>query len=448
MSQLHMNVFRFLSMSMKIEIELRIYLFAILFVFSSCYFFLSNNIPFDSGWIPLQFSTFLIAIVGLFFGSISPSLKKVLCISVICQLFNHIILFNSSMPTMSGDADSYIFAAKKVAAYPNLFEGFKAFLHGIAGSYYDDLSDLGYISILSSLYCFGGEDVGNFLDVVLKILAHIATVFYIYKIFVKFVDCRKSKYYGLISGLIFGVSVFPAYYSYGILKESYFTFVLVLSVYRLYKLACKFSLKNLLVFLLCVFWTYMFREIIPFYFIVAYAMYLYLRKKNPIYTQIVVVTLFVLSIVGISIMMTVFPYLENTFAAREEKYDASTIGMMMNMTGPFLSPIPALNKYNVNSNLCVFSYGVINISFAYFALLGIYNTLKNGIACLYPMLFVLLLNSIMVILTGYAINARYTYIVAPLYYSFIPFGFKYHRKIYLLGYIITIVGLTYIYNVR
>lgn len=433
---------------MTIVNELKLYLLVVFVTFASCYLFLSNLFPFNYDWIPLQISTLIIAIAGIFFGSVSPSLKKILCITLLCQFLNHIILLNSSMPTMSGDGDNYIFVARKVAAYPNLFDGFKAFLHGISGSYYEDLSDLGYISILSSLYFLFGEEVGNFLDIILKICAHTATVFYIYKIFDKFVNCRRSGYYGLITGLIFGVSIFPAYYSYGILKESYFTFVVVLSVYRLYILACRFSIKNLLVFALCIFWSYMFREIIPLYFIVAYAIYMYLRKKKPIYTQIVVVTLFVFSIIGMSIMVTVFPDLENTFAAREEKYDASTIGMMMNMTGPFLAPIPALNKYNVNSNLCVFSYGVINISFAYFALLGIYNTLKNGIACLYPMLFVLLLNSIMVILTGYAINARYTYIVAPLYYSFIPFGFKYHKKLYLLGYIITIIGLTYIYNSR
>lgn len=445
---MHNDVNGILSTSMKIENKLKLYLLVVLVLFVGYYFYLSNLIPFNDDWMPLQLSTLLIAIVGIFLGCTSPTIKYVLWITVICQLLNHIILLNSSMPTMSGDADSYIFAAKKVAAYPNLFDGFKAFLHGIRGSYYDELSDLGYISILSSLYFLFGEDVGNFLDIVLKICAHTATVFYIYKIFVKFVDCRNRKYYGLISGLIFGVSVFPAYYSYGILKESYFTFVVVFSVYWLYKLANRLSIRNLMIFVACVFWSYMFREIIPLYFVVAYAMYMYLRKKNPIYIQIVVASFFVLSIIGMSIMMTVFPHLENTFAAREEKYDASTIGMMMNMTGPFLSPIPALSVNNVNSNLCVFSYGVINISFAYFALLGIYNTLKNGISFMYPMLFVMLLNSIMVILTGYAINARYTYIVAPLYYSFIPFGFKYHKKLYLLIYVIATIGLTYTYNVR
>lgn len=433
---------------MEIKKELRLYLFVVLVSFVGCYLFLSTIIPFDTNWIPLQISTLIIAFIGIYYGSISPSLRKILCVTVICQLLNHAVLLTSSMPTMSGDADNYIFVAKKIADFPYLFDGFKAFLHGINGSYYSELSDLGYISIISSLYYIFGEEIGNLMDVLLKICAHTATVFIIYRIFVNFINYRNSKYYGLITGLIFGVSVFPAYYSFGILKESYFTFVVVLSVYWLYKFSCKFSLKNLMVFALCIFWTYMFREIIPLYFIVAYTMYIILMKKNPIYTQIVVVALFVFSIIGMSIMMTVFPYLENTFAAREEKYDASTIGMIMNMTGPFLSPIPALNKYNVNSNLCVFSYSVINISFAYFALLGIYNTLKNGIACLYPILFVLLLNSIMVILTGYAINARYTYIVAPLYYSFIPFGFKYHKKIYILGCLITIIGLTYAYNIR
>lgn len=417
-------------------------------VFICCYFYLSNTIPYDSDWMPLQVSTFLIAIIAIFLGSSSISIKKVLWITVICQFLNHLILLNSSMPTMSGDGDNYIFVAKKVAEYSNLLDGFKAFLHGIRGSYYYELSDLGYVSILSTLYYVFGTPIADFVDIVLKICSHTATVYFMYKIFDENISCDDKRSIGLLVGLIFGVNVFPAYLSYGILKESYFVFTVVLSVYWMYRLSNRFNVRNLIIFVFCVFWSYMFRGIMPLYFIGSYFLFIFLRNKNPFMTQVVVTSMFALSIVGMSIILRLFPEVETSFTARGEKYDTSLVGMLMNITGPFISPIPALNKYNINSNLCVFSYSVINISFAYFALLGIFNTLKNGIVQMYPILFVVLLNSIMVILTGYAINARYTYIVAPLYYSFIPFGFRFHRKIFLLFYMIGIVVLTYMYNDR
>lgn len=424
------------------------YLFVVLFVFVFSYLLQSFIIPFNDNWIPLQLSTLLVAIFGITNGLSNLNMGRVIKITICCQIINHILLLSSTMPTMSGDGENYIYVVRKIAVYSNLFDGFKAFLRGISGSYYYELSDLGYVSILSTLYYVFGESLGNFMDIILKLCAHTATVYYVYKIFTRYIEHEECNDNGLVAGLVFGVSVFPAYYTFGILKESYFTFAVVLSVYWMYKLIDQISVKNLLAFVLCVFWTYTFRGIMPLYFVVAYMMYIYLKNKKAIQVQVVVLTMFFLSVVSMSFLVSILSQLETSFDARSEKYDASMVGMIMNITGPFLSPIPAINKYNVNSNLCVYSYSVINLSFAYFALLGIFNVLKNGIIKMYPILFVLLLNSIMVILTGYAINARYTYIVAPLYYSFIPFGFKYYKNIHMIVFVIGILWLTYTYNAR
>ena len=143
------------------------YLFVVLFVFVFSYLLQSFIIPFNDNWIPLQLSTLLVAIFGITNGLSNLNMGRVIKITICCQIINHILLLSSTMPTMSGDGENYIYVVRKIAVYSNLFDGFKAFLRGISGSYYYELSDLGYVSILSTLYYVFGESLGNFMDIIL-----------------------------------------------------------------------------------------------------------------------------------------------------------------------------------------------------------------------------------------------------------------------------------------
>lgn len=402
-------------------------------------------VPVKEGWIWLHFATILNATFFLLFGKNMCNIKSIIILSAFCQVINFIFIVTSSMPEVSSDAYNYKYVCQKIANYDTLCNGFKAFLHGIPGSYYYEFSDFGYVSILSTLYYLFGVIAGDIFDIFLKLIAHLYSVYFIYKLSIRLLN----KDAALFVALIFGINVFASYYAFSVLKENYFIFVLLLTICQMYKFIEKKKLMNLILFVICVVWSYTFRGSLPIYFIGALFSYFILKDRKPIYTKIYIIFLITFMFVGESVILIFYPETASTLNHRAEVYDSSSAGLFFNLTGPFIAPIPSIASINVNSNLMIIIYSIINLSLSMFCVCGIYYVVKNGMSRLYPILFVLLYNSMMLVLTGYAINARYSYVVSPLYYMFAPIGLKYfYNKWTNFLLIFFILCITYVYNIR
>src|SRR5574344_672452 len=361
-----------------------------------CFFiYLISIISYNNGWLWLQLGTITISTISIIIGINKKNIKSILIITAISQILYYTIFSLSDVTKVSSDAESYLYVSKKISDYYNLFDGFTAYFKGILNSYYYDFTDFGYISILSTLLYVFGETLGKNIDTILKLTAHLYSV---YLIFI-FIKKTTNRDFALLIALLFGVNSFASYIAFSFLKENYFVFSILISIVLMYKCIDNYSTKNVLYFLLSLIWTYSFRSTIPTYFIAAYFIFHFLRNKKPLYSKMVIFILIMFVFIGNSIILKISPNSADIFQNRAERFDSSTAGMFMNLSGPFLSPIPAIASTNVNSNLMIISYSFLNICLSIYAILGMYYVIDKKYSKLYPILFIFLFNCFMVILT-------------------------------------------------
>lgn len=338
--------------------------------------------------------------------------------------------------------DSFFYASKGLQVANSQFDFFTALT-----TFVDDQSDWGGLVFTAFGYILGGEEYGPFILVLLKILLYSWSCILLYKLFNTIYE--NKEWIKIILGLVAFNSYVPYFATAG-LKELVFAFVVVGAVYYVYCVLRNPSFVNFILFALFAILTFFFRAIFPIYFVAAYiicrfAMSLMTTKVMAV----AIIALFLFVVLGVGFLQEKLPFIAGGIQERLDMERNSSGFKYLNVINAFISPYPAVEKSQQLVNLYNFQYEVINSSFALFCLLGIYRCIKKEMSDLYPILIVLIANSLMLITVGFAMNARYTFVTIFCFYAFAPLGLAYFFKWkFIFPYLLFILSLTFLYNMR
>lgn len=310
-----------------------------------------------------------------------------------------------------------------------------------------DPSDWGGFVLSAFGYILGGKEYGPLLLVSLKILLYAWSCVVIYRLLDTIYE--NKEWNKIILGLVAFNSYVPYFATSG-LKELVFAFVVVLAVYYLYKELQVPSLLNFLLFAVFTISTFFFRAMFPIFFVFAFLVCKYFAfLLKPKIIMIAIVFGFI-SVLFFSVLLQEYlPMAAGGIQDRLSMEKTNQLFKYLNIINAFVSPYPAVNSTNQFVNLTTFQYGVMNSSFAIWGILGLYHCIKEKLSDLFPAMIILLMNSFMLIIYGFAMNARYTYMTIFCLYAFVPLGLAYYFKWkYMIPYLLFILSLSFVYNMR
>ena len=338
--------------------------------------------------------------------------------------------------------DSFFYASKGLQVANSQFDFFTALTTSV-----DDQSDWGGLIFTAFGYILGGEEYGPFILVLLKILLYSWACILLYKLFDTIYE--NKEWLKIILGLVAFNSYVPYFATAG-LKELVFVFVVVLAVYYLYKVLQVPTLINFLLFAIFTITTFFFRAMFPIFFVFAFMACKYFAfLLKPKIIMIAVAFGFVLVLFFSVLLQEYLPMAAGGIKDRLSLEKTNQMFKYLNVINAFVSPYPAVNSTNQVVNLTTFQYGVMNSSFAIWGILGLYHCIKEKLSDLFPAMIILLMNSFMLIIYGFAMNARYTYVTIFCLYAFVPLGLVYYFKWkYMIPYLLFILSLSFVYNMR
>ena len=338
--------------------------------------------------------------------------------------------------------DSFFYASKGLQVANSQFDFFTALTTSV-----DDQSDWGGLIFTAFGYILGGEEYSPFILVLLKILLYSWACILLYKLFDTIYE--NKEWLKIILGLVAFNSYVPYFATAG-LKELVFVFVVVLAVYYLYKVLQVPTLINFLLFAIFTITTFFFRAMFPIFFVFAFMACKYFAfLLKPKIIMIAVAFGFVLVLFFSVLLQEYLPMAAGGIKDRLSMEKTNQMFKYLNVINAFVSPYPAVNSTNQVVNLTTFQYGVMNSSFAIWGILGLYHCIKEKLSDLFPAMIILLMNSFMLIIYGFAMNARYTYVTIFCLYAFVPLGLVYYFKWkYMIPYLLFILSLSFVYNIR
>lgn len=394
-----------------------------------------------NGILEFQSLTLFICISAILIGSKCNNLTQILVIILLCQLFSLIGMSFFNPAEDIADKENYENFVKEMLGMSQFSDIIKPITEPEITSN-GDISDMGYsLPLYFCIYFFGWE-IGPFVMGLLKLLCHIISVIFVYRLSYNYIGVKNAMFVALLWGLNLNNSFFIL----AGLKESLFVISVLYAVYRMYIQIQKPSLKNLILFLVGSFLTILFRAVFPAFFILTYISYLVLFtiQKKRIRYLIVAIT----AVVCIGAVLIIFSSSFQTILVMlEEDEEFTKAPIPLKIINGLIYPYPCIRTDGEKANLLVASYSAIFTSFAIFGIMGVYYVIKNKIKQLFPVLGVFLLNTMMLIITGFSMNIRFLYPTHILFCIFIPIGITYYfkRTVYV-PYLFAVFMLVSLYN--
>lgn len=420
----------------KHSIQLCVNIALILFVLFSVYFN-ANNLS-----TPAVIHQLCIAVLVMICFNVGTSIKRnfnaILLIIFVFQSICLMLVKIFNLEDFPPDGIFYRFIGRT-----SYYEGLDIiFLHTL------DYADWGYCFIVGIFYQIFGCSFGPKILNIFNIIIHLFTCKIIYNIIADFFSKDTAQKVTLLWGLNLGA----VYWNSAFLKESFFCFVISLAAYCLYKFCSGGERKSILYFLCfmtCLVLTAFFRMVVPLFLLVSFGSYFIFKRLPSSFLALFVISILLSTYFAMDLVANLFPEAAGGFSQREQNY-ATGILSLLNVVNPFICPYPAISLTNNQvANIQVSVFAAYNIICAYFTIAGIWSCLGKNLYNLYPIIIILMLNSIMLIAYGFSMNYRYIYIVSPLAYLFIPFGISYiHKRFLFIPYVLVVIFLTFLYNNR
>lgn len=318
-----------------------------------------------------------------------------------------------------------------------------------------DMSDLGFPIILRIAYMIGGGQYGNLVMTGFNILFHTLSTLLLYKTALKFLEKDLCK----IIAILWGFNLISVWINVSGLKETAFLFFIIFTLYHLYKFMGKRTLYNIFFFLAGVAIVALFRIYLSVFFIIIFLMLFLPRNFYKKWMPLIWVGMIIVILNFIAIFSHFFPILQFIYEMSQTRNEGTGISGIISLIFPLVGPFPnfltSLSE-NANFNTFVFpGFLFIKMALSIFGIYGIYRTVKERAINLYPMLSFFILNTLLVVITGFELHYRFIYCALPCFIVLIAYGFnKYMRsekrifKQILPLYMILCVLIIYFYNTR
>lgn len=368
--------------------------------------------------------------------------KTYILIFLYCS-FIHLLYYLCDVVDIPDDSVFYLKVANGIRDGESLINGIQRIM---LSEDQGDASDYGYLLVVCVLFKYFGAEFGSFSLIILKYACHIIGCKYLYKLG----RIYFSQEYALIATLLWAFNSYTIFWSVSFLKESIFASVNIVTIYYFCRYFKEKKFSYLYFFLLFGLSTFFFRFVFPIYYIIAFITRKYLYRFLKSYSMILCIAIGLgFTYIGTSLLESYFPFISGSLIERSDLYDSKgSIFIFLNIINPFVSPFPAIKGDNMLGNLTTIQYSIVNAFFSIPAIVGIFLSMRNNRKELFPLITILTLNSMMLIIVGYSMNARFTYPLIFIQYLFMPYGLQKCRKLPLMFAFMFIFFVTIFYNLR
>ena len=410
----------------------------ILFLTLFVYYTLSHD---TNGILEFQILTLTLCICAILIGTKCKNLAHVLLIILIFQVFS---LFGMSFFNPAediADKENYEEFVREMMKMRSFSEIIRPITHPEVNGI-NDIGDMGYSLPLLLCVNLFGWDTGLFVMGMVKLLCHTLSGILIYKLVVNYIGNNNAMFVALLWGLNLNNSFFIL----AGLKESLFVIAVLYAVYRMYAQIRKPSLVNLIFFLVASFITILFRVVFPAFLILTYVGYFVLFNVHN--KRLKYITVLITMIISIMVVLFIFSSsFQTVLAMMEEDEEFTKVPIYLKIINGFIYPYPCIRIDGAKANLLVASYSAVHSSFAIFAIMGIYYIIKKREKDLFPIMGVFILNTLMLIITGFSMNIRFLYPTHILYYVFVPIGLTYYfKRLIYVPYMFILFIIVFMYN--
>lgn len=326
-----------------------------------------------------------------------------------------------------------------------------------------NIDDWGFPLIVYFTYHIFGANIGIDLLLLFNILVITISSFRLYQLAGYFLE----KSYALLVTFIWGTLPFLAYTTVVGLKENFFLFFTISSLYYMYKYLQKKNLKNLLYFLAYTAGLFFFRYALVFMMFISLITGLLLFNSNSSKRlKYLLIGGFILGGLAFKIAVDFIATLQGgsyeallyavTYRVDENSYGGA-FTMLVNFIAMIIGPFPNFISDSDKANyITIYSYtSFIKMLFSFFFLYGIWYIFKRKLYYYLPMLAFIFLQSIMIFFTFYTLHIRYQLPHIPFQLIIAGYGLNVfvHRqskvgKRLLITYMGGVFILILIYNLR
>ncbi len=286
-----------------------------------------------------------------------------------------------------------------------------------------DISDYGFPVILRIAYMIGGTQYGNLVMTGFNILLHTLSTLFLYKTALKFLEKNLCK----IIAILWGFNLISVWINVSGLKETVFLFFIIFTLYYLYRFIDKKSLYSIFFFLAGVAIIALFRIYLSVFFIIIFLMLFLPRNFYKKWMPLIWVGMIIIILNFIAIFSYFFPILQFIYEMSQTRNEGTGIGGIISLVFPLIGPFPNFltsQSENANFNTFVFpAFLFIKTLLSIFGIYGIYRIVKEKMTDLYPMLSFFVLNTLLVVITGFELHYRFIYCALPCFIVIVVYGF-------------------------
>lgn len=374
-----------------------------------------------------------------------------LLLTAILRLTN-IIIYNSPYGSSANDAIVY----NEIGLY-GATHSFKDFFDGIQSiSPAITIGDYGFSVWLKLIYTLGWNEVSSqtILIIVNSILVTIG-IYIGYKLALLLFSKNFAKVF-----VLFLISIqYLIHNSVGGCKESLFLLILVISAYYMQRSIQEKSLKTTILFILSTSFIFFFREIICVMYFFAYGVgYFFSFKNNRPFVKIIVILGGILGSLGIGLFLraTGLSSLDQVSSVSEARMgeNGGTIGMVVGVVSSLVGPFPNIIGQDPDRPEYFYNFMYfIKMYFSFYFLIGVYLIIKKRVWQFVPELSVVFMTIIMCVVAAVSLDIRYQFTMLIQYFLIATYGINNqieikNLRLYRIPYIVMVIVLIYMYNLR
>lgn len=319
--------------------------------------------------------------------------------------------------------------------------------------------DFGYPIITWLVNSISGE---NFVLILLLVNALVVTSSscYLYKLSSLFVCDKNAKFVAFL----WGTMPFAIYVTSNGLKENFFLFFVLLALWYLYKCVHKITLYNLLLFFLSCGVVFLFRLVLGYALLMAYFIYVLFSIKFVRVNFKFVLILGTLSLLLISKTVSSLiieqrghdiDTMSDSVSNKISESGGTTamfINYMSALTGPF--PNFVSNELEKRTYVTRYSFSaLLKVVVSFYFIYSFLLILKRKLIVMFPLLVFWGINTVMLVFTFRTLDVRFQWPTFPIVfilsiYAYENLGSCYRIRGFYVLYILAMVGLVLIYNMR
>lgn len=288
------------------------------------------------------------------------------------------------------------------------------------------LSDWGFPTYRFFIYKLFPDVIdGIFALVITNCIVHTVSSLYVYKLASRFLDKVSS----IVVMSLWGLSASSIHVNTCGLKETIFSFFVVLSVYHLIEIKYKNKIFHTILFFLNVIFVWFFRNYVSIFLILVYIGCYPFRKIFYKWIVLFVIGIFLVSFLGTDVLAFLLPPLKWVKISRDLRLrqffgNNILIANIMNFCFAWVAPIPRFNETAEIKQVVFSGYSIFTAFFSLFGFYGILNILRKKVICFYPLITFLICNIVLIIVTCYSLDFRFQHPTSFIYDILIVFGFS------------------------